>query len=328
MESESTATIIQFDLNNQQAMECHPNTIQYDFTRYLYWIHVDLKDLKEASSLLNGLGLSLETFNLNPKAESEEFFPFLNETDEAIQFQIRCLAHMGLDHHIEAHYKHLNIYLTHSYCLTLSDGMPVSLATFKNEFKKALRYAESPGFVLFLLLDNAINEYLDILLEFERLSDEIDLDFRHITTSTYRKVIQIKRRVIKVKRYIAIISDMIMRLSGRKIHVISESCRESLMGLLAHCQMVVTEADAIRDAINSSLDSINNALMGRMNETMRILTVYTLLFMPLTLMTGIYGMNFQYMPELGWRYGYAALLIVMACCAGFMVYAFKKRRWI
>ena len=179
-----------------------------------------------------------------------------------------------------------------------------------------------------VLVDNTINRYLDVLLELERMTDNIDLDFRHISTATYRKVIAVKRRVILVKRYASMLSDITMRLSGRKMSVISEDCRASLHNLLTHCQMVMTEADAIREAINSALDSINNALMGRMNETMRILTVYMLLFMPLTLITGIYGMNFRYMPGLEWKYGYYVVLGLMICCVVGLFYAFKKRRWL
>lgn len=323
-----STTIVQVDLMNQQASECDVSAIQYDFSHYLYWIHVDLNDLAKAQTILNTLGLSVESLSLSAEKVTDEFFPFLQETEEAICFQVRCLTEVTLNSRHDVNYSHLTVYLTDRYCLTLSHGLPVSLATLKAELKTAVRYAETPGFLLFLIFDNVINEYLETLLEFERLSDAIDLDFRHISTSTYQKVILLKRRVIKIKRYIAIISDMMMRLSGRKIHVISNSCRESLVALLTHCQMVMTEADAIRDAINSSLDSINNALMGRMNETMRILTVYTLLFMPLTLITGIYGMNFQHMPELSWRYGYPIVLGVMAVCAALMVYAFKRRRWI
>lgn len=322
---ESQTTIIEFDLKNHTTQVCDTAVAQYDFNRALYWIHVDLNDQKQAAAILSTLGLSLESFTLHSE---DEFFPFLKETDDSIFFQMRCLTNAALERGHDVYYTHLTILLTEAYCLTLSAGMPHALATFKADYEHVIRYAETPGFILFLLFDNVINEYLDILLEFERLADEIELDFRHISTSTYQKVILIKRRVIKIKRYIAIISDMIMRLSGRKIHVISEPCRESLIGLLGHCQMVVTEADAIRDSINSSLDSINNALMGRMNETMRILTVYTLIFMPLTLITGIYGMNFQYMPELAMKYGYFGALIIMFCCAAFMIYAFKKRRWI
>jgi magnesium transporter len=181
--------------------------------------------------------------------------------------------------------------------------------------------------MLFLILDDIINDYSNILFHFERVTDQIDLDVRTSNSDAYSNVMSIKKNVMKIKRFVMAICDFLMRISGRKISVISESCRLSLANLFSHTQMIVNEADAIRDILNGILAQIDNALMTRMNETMRILTAFASIFLPMTLIAGIYGMNFHIMPELEWDYGYYYALGLMLACAGTLLFIFKRFKW-
>lgn len=83
-----------------------------------------------------------------------------------------------------------------------------------------------------------------------------------------------------------------------------------------------------RDLLNAALESYMTSTSNRLNETIRLLTVISLVFMPLTFIVGVYGMNFQHMPELRWRYGYAAIWGVMGVVAVAMVAMFRRKRWI
>jgi len=121
--------------------------------------------------------------------------------------------------------------------------------------------------------------------------------------------------------------EILMRISGRSIAVISDACRTSLYNLSNHSHMVVHEADSIRDMLNSLLDEIENMLMQKLNETMRVLTAFAAIFLPLTLITGIYGMNFRWIPELNWTYGYFWALGLLVVCAGSLLFLFKKKKW-
>jgi magnesium transporter len=91
--------------------------------------------------------------------------------------------------------------------------------------------------------------------------------------------------------------------------------------------MIANETDSLRDMLNSMLDQIDNALMQKMNETMKILTTFAAIFLPLTLITGIYGMNFQWMPELAWKYGYFYALTLLVVCGLSLLFIFKKMKW-
>jgi len=79
--------------------------------------------------------------------------------------------------------------------------------------------------------------------------------------------------------------------------------------------------------ISGMLDIYLSTISNRLNEVMKVLTIIATIFMPLTFIAGVYGMNFRHMPELGWRWGYPAALLLMAAVSGFMVLYFKRKKW-
>jgi len=84
----------------------------------------------------------------------------------------------------------------------------------------------------------------------------------------------------------------------------------------------------LRDMTESVLSTYLSSVSNRMNEVMKVLTLIATIFIPLTFIAGIYGMNFANMPELGWRYGYFIILIVMAVIGVSLVFYFRRRRWL
>lgn len=181
---------------------------------------------------------------------------------------------------------------------------------------------------IFLILDNIINDYAQFLFNFEVISDQMDVKVRESHDDIHSDVNNIRHRVMEIKRCTVAIREILMRLSGRKIAVISEECRISLSNLFNQSQMVFNEIDSIRDMLNAMLSQMDYHLMHRMNQTMQVLTAFAAIFLPLTLITGIYGMNFHNMPELNWYYGYYYALILIFVCGVGLYYMFKKMKWL
>jgi len=94
-----------------------------------------------------------------------------------------------------------------------------------------------------------------------------------------------------------------------------------------HAVQVVETMETFRDLASGLVDLYMSTLNNRMNAVMKVLTVITTVFIPLTLIAGIYGMNFEHMPELHWRWGYPLVLVAMLGIAGWMLSVFKKRGW-
>lgn len=94
-----------------------------------------------------------------------------------------------------------------------------------------------------------------------------------------------------------------------------------------HCTQVNDTIESFREALSGLHDIYLSSVSNRMNEVMKVLTMFAAIFIPLTFVAGIYGMNFEYMPELGWRYGYFIVLGFMVLMAGVMIYIFRKNKW-
>jgi magnesium transporter len=95
-----------------------------------------------------------------------------------------------------------------------------------------------------------------------------------------------------------------------------------------HTLKIADTLEFARDMLNATMESYMTAASNRMNETIRLLTVISLVFMPLTFIVGVYGMNFRHMPELSWRYGYAATWVVMISVAVAMIVHFRRKKWM
>jgi magnesium transporter len=318
--SELRSVVIEFDITSltykklsARDFALHPDKI--------YWVHCTLSDEQLLDALAKKLHLSDSLLKL---CKDENTSQRVIDTADDLCLQIPCASRNNLVENVN---ENLIIYLKENYCFTASYSEHPILLDILENFHKNLRYALTPGFVLFLLLDSVINDYSSILQEYEEVADNIDIQTREMHEGAYSQVMAIKKQVTKIKRYVSSLRDVLMRISGRKIPVISEACRLSLGNLFSHCQTIVNETDAIRDILNSTLDLLDNSLMQKMNGTMKILTGFSAIFLPLTVITGIYGMNFHWIPELDWKYGYFYALFLMLLCAASLMFLFKKKKW-
>ncbi|RDI46555.1 magnesium transporter CorA family protein [Aquicella lusitana] len=321
------STVIEFDLSDHsfRPLRLDELVISRQEKNKIYWVHCDLNDKDTFRQLSVRLQLPEDVIQL---CEEDELLPKLNDSDESLTMRIQCLLPCEPHRiHHDVDFGNVVIHLTQHYCFTAASHPIPALSSFMHNYPKAVKYAKTPCFILFLMLDNAINDYSEMLLEFDLVTDQIDLRIRETHKNIYDEVIDIKKQVMKIKRYAAAIRDILMRISGRKITVVSERCRASLANLFDHSQVIISEADAIRDILNSSLDQIDNALMQNMSNTMKVLTAFAAIFLPLSLIAGIYGMNFEWMPELHWKYGYFWALSLMVVCGVGLLLLFKKMKW-
>jgi magnesium transporter len=133
-----------------------------------------------------------------------------------------------------------------------------------------------------------------------------------------------------VKRRVTLIKRTLWQTLGvvQKLHPASEGQSPIYQDLRESIESMHTYADELQDNVNNLLTVQLNIASHRTNEVMRILTVFSAFFLPLTFIVGIYGMNFEFMPELHWRYGYAVVTGAMAVICGFLYWRFKRAEWL
>ena len=121
---------------------------------------------------------------------------------------------------------------------------------------------------------------------------------------------------------------MLIAITRGQFPFVNERAQIYFKDIYDHLFKIVELADNHRETINIILQAYLSIISNRLNDTMRVLTVIATIMLPLTVITGIYGMNFDHMPELRWRYGYFVTVLGMAALAGGMLFYFRRRKWL
>jgi len=122
--------------------------------------------------------------------------------------------------------------------------------------------------------------------------------------------------------------ELINGLQRTESALVADATNIYLRDVYDHTIQIIDTIESFRDAVSGMLDIYLSSISNRMNAVMKVLTIIATIFIPLTFVAGIYGMNFKYMPELEWRWGYAAALSVMIVVAIVMLIYFRRKKWL
>jgi magnesium transporter len=184
-------------------------------------------------------------------------------------------------------------------------------------------------YLVYSLMDAVIDNYFVVLESvgerIEELEDEVVADPR---PETVRKIHQLKREVILLRKAVWPLREVIGALERREFRLVSEQVVVYLRDLYDHTIQVIDTIEASRDMLAGMLDVYLSSISNRMNEIMKFLTIIGTIFIPLTFIAGVYGMNFQNMPELHWRWGYFGALGLMLAVSIFLLVYFRRKNWL
>lgn len=184
-------------------------------------------------------------------------------------------------------------------------------------------------YLAYALIDAVVDHYFLILEKIgERIENLEDELVSRTTSETLRAIHILKREMIFLRRSVWPLREVISGLGRRESVLIKKSTELYLKDVYDHTIQVIDTVESFRDMVSGMLDTYLSSVSNRMNEVMKVLTIIATIFIPLTFIAGIYGMNFQFMPELGWRWGYFMILCVMALIVIGMVIYFKKKNWL
>jgi magnesium transporter len=190
---------------------------------------------------------------------------------------------------------------------------------------------QGPGFVLYAIIDAVVDRYFPIL---DNLEDELDAVEQRIFApegaprDNIEALYAIKQRLMVMKHAVAPLLEGVSNLSGARVPVLCTKITEYFRDIYDHLQRLNQTADSIRDTIATAI-SVNLSMVTlQENETMKRLAAYAALLAVPTMIAGIYGMNFEHMPELKWHYGYAISLLFMGAIDVLLYYRFKRTKWL
>lgn len=186
---------------------------------------------------------------------------------------------------------------------------------------------EDCDYLAYLLMDDIVDDYFSFVEEIEdSLSIIEDLLVANPKLICLSELYRIKRRNMILRKIIAPLRDLVHLLLKEYGQTINAKYHLYYRDLHDHTIRLMESIDLQREMTNSIFDIYHSTLNIQMNETIKLLTLFTSIFIPLTFIVGVYGMNFEFMPELKWRYAYPTVLLSMVILVVAMVYYFKKKR--
>jgi magnesium transporter len=184
-------------------------------------------------------------------------------------------------------------------------------------------------YLAYSLLDMVVDHYFVIL---ENLGERLELLEDELisepSSATLQKIHEFKREMLHLRRSVWPLREVIGGLQRGESALFQQATLIYLRDVYEHTIQVIDTIETYRDIVAGLLDVYLSSVSNKMNEVMKVLTIIATIFIPLTFLTGLYGMNLDYMPEMHWRWSYPALWLVLIAISGIMLVYFRKKGWL
>lgn len=226
--------------------------------------------------------------------------------------------------------RELNIFLGSNYLVTVHSRPIRAIATAARLWHEWTDRAEQgSGLLAYLLIDGIVDDYLPLLdIMSERMDDLEDSIFGEWRAEVIEDIFSIKKKLLYLRRAITPLRDVFNTMLRREQPIFPRETHVYFQDVFDHLIRVADTIDSLRDMLSSTMDAYLSVSGNRMNKIMKRLTSISTILMSVTLIAGIYGMNFNLMPELRWRYGYVYALGSMVVVGAALYVYLKKVKWI
>ncbi|MBU1172780.1 MAG: magnesium/cobalt transporter CorA [Proteobacteria bacterium] len=290
------------------------------------WINIDglhhVEVIQDAGRLFELHPLLMEDIlNTGQRPKMEEF-------DTCLFFVLRMLRHNKEENIIIS--EQLSMVLGEKFLLTFQEQQGDVFEPVRVRIRKQKGRIRSSGvdYLAYALMDTLVDNYIAII---EHLGEEIeDLEeevLENPTASVMEKINTYKREMNFLRKAIRPAREMVLKLIHEDFPLIQETSRPFLKDLLDLFTEATEAIDAYRDFLTDLMNLYNTAISNKMNDIMKVLTIFAALFIPLTFVAGIYGTNFEYVPELHYKYSYYIFLGVLFVMGSGLMYYFKRKNW-
>lgn len=231
----------------------------------------------------------------------------------------------------EIHSEQISIYVGKGFILSFQEAAddvmkPVRDRLLTSSGKIRLRLAD---YLAYALIDNLVDQYLHISDRIEDSVEQLEVDIlegRH--DNVKMRIHEQKREVVDLRRLISPLRDAVAQFSKSEHELIAKVTSVFLRDLFDHTIQVVELLESHRDALTNLHDLYLSEISFKLNQVMQVLTIIATIFIPLTFLAGIYGMNFDHMPELHWKYSYYVMWGVMVVIGLLLLYYFRRKKWL
>jgi magnesium transporter len=184
-------------------------------------------------------------------------------------------------------------------------------------------------YLIYALIDAIVDNYFVIL---EKIGERIENIEEELVTELGKETLydihDLKREILFFRKSVWPLRELVSTLGRGESNLIKESTRIYLRDVYDHTIQVIDTMETFRDMVSGMLDLYLSSISNKMNEVMKVLTIIATIFIPLTFVAGLYGMNFEYMPELKWSWSYPIALLVMVVTGISMIFYFRRKKWL
>ncbi|GHD68816.1 magnesium/cobalt transporter CorA [Jeongeupia chitinilytica] len=326
---ETLATLIEFGPEENDFIETRFTSLEegktFERTHQTFWLNLhglaNLELLKYVGKRFNLHPLTMEDILHTEQRPKVEVYP-------GYLFIVARLASVDADGVLCS--EQVSIVLGHGFVLTFQEKPTGTFTGIRDSLKNAQSQVRKLGadYLVYSLLDKLVDRYFSVL---ESIGDRIESVDDQIAAGPVpdhlTDIQELRRGMLGIKRGLWPLREVVNVLQRDDADFFHEETQLYLRDVYDHTVQLIESTEALRELVGNLQDSYLSLQSHRMNLQMRMLTVITTVFMPLTLIAGIYGMNFEFMPELHWRGGYFAALGLMAAITVGLIAFFRRKQW-
>ncbi|GAA0133545.1 magnesium/cobalt transporter CorA [Paenibacillus sp. YSY-4.3] len=283
-----------------------------------YWIDADGEDLQILQPLF-----SLHDLAVEDCLTEEEQRPKIETYDNHYFIVVNSIRFDDEEIFLRA----LNIFLGRHYIITVTNQKINELRAVKPILWE--QEVNEPDRFLYLLIDLVVDNYFTVSDRIEVKIEKLEEDIlMHTKRSHLSEIIGLRSEILWLKKMLGPQKEVINILNKKDLRLIDDQLQKYFRDIYENAVKISENFETFRELMGNLREAYQSSIANRANEIMRVFTAITTIFIPLTLITGIYGMNFDNMPELHWKYSYYVVLGIMIVLGAGMYYLFRKRDWI
>ncbi len=301
---------------------------QFNNTEVITWVNVDgLSDIQ----IVEGIGQEL---NIHPLVLEDILSthqrPKLEEYDNFLYLVIKGIS-INPGKNFDLQYEQISILLLAHYVITFKEKADDTFDPIYSHLQNPNGRLRQLGsdYLAYVILDTIVDEYFIVEDSLDEIIDPLENNILfNSNKEMLRTVQQIRRGLISMKRNISPLRELLAAIQRADTPLLQEKTLRYYGDVYDHVLRVTDALESYRERISAMHDIYLSSISNKLNETMKILTIFASIFIPLTFIAGVYGMNFEYMPELKWRWAYPALWVIFILIGAGLLIFFKKKKWM
>jgi len=291
------------------------------------WLNVD--GLHDTSALVTlGEHYGIHSLVLEDVANTQQR-PKMEDYQEYFYIVVRMLHFDEAEMRVSA--EQISLVLGPSYVISFQERPGDVFDPVRDRIRRGKGRARRMGadYLAYMLLDAVVDSYFVIL---ERIGEQIEVLENQLLESPTSDLLQtihdLKREMILLRRSVWPLREVVSGLERAESELVGDELGVFLRDVYDHTIQVVDAVESYRDVLSGLQDLYLSSISNRMNEVMKVLTIIATVFIPLSFLAGIFGMNFENMPELGWKWSYPIFWMVILAIGGGMMAYFRRKGWL